>query len=279
MQHTLFSLFLDIEFVYLLTISMISFGVIIATLEDIFTWSIFKSSGLLSWKVSKLSYGWSTKGFRAKILDLILNDKSFKFSIYLRLIVSILLFGLSVFKIISPSLLILEFFLMSLICLRNPYSLDGAYQMCLVILFGISLGTLFGIHSTVSIFCLWFIALQLILSYFIAGIAKIFSPIWRKPYALTLIFSTKVYGHSLAYKLVSQNSSVALCLSWGVMLFEILFVVALILPPQFAILFVVAGALFHLGNGIFMGLNDFLFSFSASYPAFLFCMYTKSQII
>jgi len=265
--------FKDITFTYQVTLYILSIGLFITSLEDLKTWSVFQSKGILSWKVSKLGLRYTTKSLIAKLLNFCLNDKAFKGSIYLRIFGAILLFIFSVFNIISPSLLIALFFFKILIALRSPYGLDGAYQMHLVILFALSIGSLCGICSKISIISLCFIAGELVISYFISGITKLTSPAWRKSFALNAIFSTRTYGHSLFFRLISQRNVLATSMSWMIFLFETLFFLVIFLHPMHAIVLLVTGLLFHLFNAVFMGLNDFLFAFSAAYPALIYCIH------
>lgn len=264
--------FKNIAFTYQATLCILSISLFIAALEDLKSWSIFKPEGLLSWKVSKLSFKWPEKDLRQKIFNLLLQDSAFKCSIYLRAFSCSLLFIFSLLNIISPTLICSVFFLNLLMNFRSPYGLDGSYQMTLVILFALSIGSLFGINSPISTICLLFIAGELLASYFIAGFHKLTSPMWRKSSALHGIFSTRSYGHSFFFQLINRIQLLATFLSWFVFLFEILFFTALFFHPMYTILFCTIGFLFHVFNAIFMGLNNFLFSFSAAYPALFYCV-------
>jgi hypothetical protein len=264
--------FTNIYFTYQVTLCILSISLFIAALEDLKNWQIFKSTGMLSWKVSRLSFSWSPKDLRLKLCNLLLHDNVFKCSVYLRVFASLLLLVLSILNIISPTLICTLFFLNLLINFRSPYGLDGSYQMSLVVLFALCIGTLFGIGSQISIVCLLFIAGELLSSYFIAGFSKLISPVWRKSAALHGIFSTRNFGHRFFYQLISQSEYLTILLSWSVFLFEMLFFTVLFFPPTYTIIFFILGFLFHLFNAIVMGLNNFLFSFSATYPALFYCI-------
>ena len=264
----------DIHTTYRAILLILSIGLVISGVEDLKTWSVFYSKGLLSWKVSKLSYKWLAKGPLSNLLDFLLNDRVFKDTIFLRIIAPGLLFLLTILNIISPSLLCMLFFLNILIALRSPYSLDGAYQMYLILLAALSIGTTFGINSQVAVLSLWFIVAELVVAYFISGITKLFSPIWRKPYALNVIFSTRTYGHNGFYRLIQKSNAITIIASWSVFLFETLFFTVLFFPPHYTVLFLIVGISFHFFNAFFMGLNNFFFAFLATYPALLYCVST-----
>lgn len=272
----MFSLdFTKIEVVYQVTTFLLSIGIIILTLEELCVWPVFQSNGLLSWKVSRLIDKWYARGWVSRVLNCFLNDRSFLFSLYLRLVVSFALLITSFLGIISPILLSLDLVLLALVAIRSPYGLDGSYQMFLMVLLGLSLGSCLGTSSPQGIFCIWFIAAQLTLSYFISGIVKLFSPFWRKGYALNMVFGTKIYGHALMYRVITMNTAICCALCWTVIAFETLFFSVFLVDPQYVFFFLGAGFLFHLANAVFMGLNSFFWAFLSAYPALLYFVLQK----
>jgi hypothetical protein len=270
------NLFENIKNVYLISSLIMSIGLFIAALEDLSEFKIFEKRGLLSWSISRLSAEWKHRGLFSKILHFLLNDIAFKVNVFARIVGSLLLFILSCLGIVSPATFCVLFFLNALISFRNPYGLDGAYQMYLILLFGFTIGSLSGIDSVTSKICIAFIAGQLICSYVIAGYVKLISPVWRKGYALPMIFSTACYGHPSIYKLVTQYPAISCFLSWSTILFECSFFLILILPQPFALCFLFMGFLFHFANALFMGLNDFLFAFVTAYPSMLYLLFLMS---
>lgn len=265
--------FNNLHLVYAWITSILSIGLVISSLEDVANRSIYSKTGLLSWKVSKHSSLFFLRGHFSKILKLVLNDQIFHYFLYLKLLLSISLFGLVMVGIISPIVISLLFLLMLLLPLRSQMGLDGAHQMNLVVLFGLMIATIAGIDSKISSLCLWFISGELILSYFVAGLNKAISPIWQKTHALNAIFSTKTYGHETLFRLVTNNKAIAFALCWPMVLFELFFVTSLF-SEYTCITFCLIGFGFHLFNAIFMGLNTFLFAFLATYPAVFYC-FTK----
>jgi len=262
--------FENIGNIYRLTSFFLSIGLLIGALEDLYTFPIFQSNGLLSWKVSRVLLRWSCKGGIAKCVHFFLNDFSFKMSIYLRIVGSTLLFVFALFNVVSPVLFIALLVLNMFVFLRTPYSLDGGYQMSIMVLLGTSLGSLWGLDSKLAQFGLFFIGAQLAACYMISGVTKLVSPIWRRSYAMNAVFATKTYGHPFIYNLISRSPWIGRFATWSVILFEILFFTVFFFNPWMSFLFLFMGFLFHLGNAIFMGLNDFLFAFLAAYPAFVY---------
>lgn len=266
----------DLGFVYFVTVAILSGGLIISSLEELSSFAVYSSSGLLSWKVSRYRSSFFLQGASAKIIDFIFADVQFHAILYVRLMLSVLLLITAFLQIVSPVLVILLFGLLLLNLLRSPFGLDGAYQMNIVVLFALSIAAVSGINSPIAKVCVWFIAGELILSYFIAGLAKVISPIWRRSHALPAIFSTKVYGHAGIFELVLRYKIISILLCWPMLAFELLFVFALLSAPLCFFLCVI-GISFHLFNAIFMGLNTFFFAFLATYPALFYCC-TKMHI-
>lgn len=108
--------------------------------------------------------------------------------------------------------------------------------------------------------CLLYVAIQLVLSYFVAGLAKAFNPQWRNGEALSYFFSQSGFQ-------ISHRTSI--CLSWILMAIECLFPLAFFAPT----LFVVTALAFHIANVYIFGLNRFFFAWLAAYPALFLILY------
>jgi hypothetical protein len=251
---------------YFYSLCIISFANAIKALENISSSSVFDSKGILDWRVSKTGVRFFITTWRAYFFNFIFKGKNFKVFLWLKFFISLFLFVLSCFKITSPSILFLEFSFLFLFSLRSFYALDGGYYMSLILTGSLFLTAIFGIGSNIAKFCMYFITGQLILSYFIAGITKIISTVWRNGSALQLIFRTEAYGNTFLFNLVKNNKLVKLFLSWSVMLFEVLFPLIVFVDEKFIIYFLIGAFFFHLMNAVFMGLNNFLLVFLASYP-------------
>ncbi len=100
--------------------------------------------------------------------------------------------------------------------------------------------------------CLYYIAVQLILSYFIAGVAKASRREWWSGEALAGFlrrYRAPVFAPAL--------------LSWAIVAFELAAPLAWIAPVPFA----AAAMAFHLLNVYVFGLNRFFWAWLAAYPA------------
>jgi len=113
-----------------------------------------------------------------------------------------------------------------------------------------------------------YLAVQVILSYFISGQVKILNPEWRSGRALAAVFLFSAYPVSEALRGLANRPRLMWAASWSVMLFEVLFPLSLLhtatLIPALAL-----AAGFHLANACLFGLNRFVWVWIASYPSIL----------
>jgi len=262
------AIFISAEVVCQITTYLVAFGLFVGALEDLSAWSVYSTSGLLSGDVAQFSFGSGNN--LSSLMKLLTKDSAFKLLTWARFMSAVLLGMFSYFGWYSPFLYGLAFMLHSLVAIRSSYSLDGAYQMYMMLLLGLFASSLFSFESNLAYLALGFIGAELILSYFIAGFSKLLSPVWRSGYALYAVFSTRTYGSVFIYNLLRKHKLIASILGWVVILFEVSFFLILFVSPHYAVFFLLLGFGFHLFNAIFMGLNDFLIAFPATYPALLF---------
>ena len=145
-------------------------------------------------------------------------------------------------------------------------------QMVKVILGGAALGWLGGSDAMVR-WAVWFIAAQLALAYFAAGVFKLISASWRSGEALWAISSMNPWRDVTVGRWLRERPQWSWFLSWATIVWETTFPLALIAPPWAMAIWLLTGLVFHLGCAVFMGLNSYLWSFVAAYPAFIFTNY------
>lgn len=110
-------------------------------------------------------------------------------------------------------------------------------------------------------------AAQLVLSYFVAGVAKLRDRAWRDGRALPILAALPQYN--VPPRLAALLATAPRAAAWAMLAFECGFPLAL-LGGKLAIGFLVAGAAFHLANAVCFGLNRFLWTWLAAYPALLY---------
>ena len=113
-----------------------------------------------------------------------------------------------------------------------------------------------------------YLAMQLILSYFIAGWVKIINSDWRNGQALDDVFRFSAYIPSESLRSWAEYPKTLYVAGWNVMIFELLFPFSLLHQTTLVIALIVA-TFFHLNNAIFLGLNRFLWIWIAAYPSII----------
>lgn len=247
-----------------------TFGLAISSFEYVVNVNKFADTNILSWRISKFHGKWPLRGHLSMMLNYILEYEKFKIIIILRFVLILILLATSFLSIISSTLLFLVLFTTLLINIRSPFGLDGSYHMNLIILVCLFISSFFSFESLPSKLCISFIALQSIISYFIAGISKAFSPHWQNGAALIGIFSTSIYGHPSIFNFFRSQAYLTRPLSWFIIAFECSFPLVLLLDFQYGVIILIMGFLFHIFTAVFMGLNGFLFAFVATYPAIIY---------
>lgn len=115
----------------------------------------------------------------------------------------------------------------------------------------------------------YYIGIQSVISYFVAGIIKIKRPHWRSGEALKSFLNVSVFNDEKAQiEKIRNNPQIMRLLSWATLFFEIAFPLALFNTPT-ALFFITWAALFHLTNVYLFGLNRFFWAWAATWPCIL----------
>lgn len=254
---------IDPQSTLILVARLIAIAVMLQSLEFIKMRESITEKGIWRWSELRTEYLFLPK-IILKSLDWIMADKHFIEMITIR-------FCAAIFTIISPNFFVLFFILFFttfLITLRWRGSFNGGSDyLTLIILLCLSIGFINPIFEKAA---LWYITLQVISSYFLAGLYKVKAVKWR--------LGTAVYGFvtSPSYKTPhfiiekSRNPLYAQMIAWLIISFELSFPLVLTLPILTK-LYLFAGILFHLLNFITFGLNRFFWVWCASYPAIYYC--------
>lgn len=148
----------------------------------------------------------------------------------------------------------------------GPYN-GGSDRMGLLVLYCLCLAEVLpeGIGREAAF---GYLAVQVVLSYFISGQVKIINPEWRNGRALRDVFSFSAYPVSESLRALANRPRLLWSMSWGVMLFEVFFPLSLLNPVTLIAALALAAA-FHLSNACVFGLNRFLWFWIAAYPSIL----------
>ena len=149
---------------------------------------------------------------------------------------------------------------------QGPYN-GGADRMSLLILSCLCLTYFLPTRQWQEI-AFGYLAIQLILSYFISGWVKLINSQWRNGQAMVDVFGFSAYPVSESLRGWAKSPRVLLVMSWLVIIFEIAFPLSILSNTTLIIALVIAAS-FHLSNAFFFGLNRFFWIWLAAYPSIL----------
>lgn len=143
----------------------------------------------------------------------------------------------------------------------GPYN-GGSDRMRLLVLIGLWIARLVPAWAAVV---LGYVAVQLVLSYTMAGWVKLANRGWRTGQALVDVFAYSVYPVSETLRGWATRPGTLAVAAWTMLTFEAAFPLALVHP--LALRAALAAALtFHLVNACVFGLNRFVWAWLAGYP-------------
>ena len=212
----------------------------------------------------RLTEIWMGFAFAQKSIEHLRATKEERNLFLPRLILSLLL--ILGFQTVAVSILLFIHALVLLHRFQGPYN-GGADRMSLLILSCLVLAQLAPTAYWREV-AFGYLALQLILSYFISGWVKVINPDWRSGQALSDVFQFSAYPVSESLRKWSQSPRLLLSLSWAVIILELLFPFALLSSTSLMIALIFT-TLFHLSNAILFGLNRFFWIWIAAYPSIL----------
>jgi hypothetical protein len=157
------------------------------------------------------------------------------------------------------------------ICVRFRGTFNGGSDtFSVVLLTALSLSQLLSDSAAAQKAALLYIAVQLTLTYFISGTAKLQHAEWRSGRALAGFITSGRYGAPAWLVHLLHGHPRGLVLSWCVLGFECSFPLAWS-GPRAGALFIALSLCFHLGTWLLFGLNRFVFAWAAAYPALWWC--------
>ncbi len=149
---------------------------------------------------------------------------------------------------------------------QGPYN-GGSDKMTMLILSCLSLA-----HLAPTPFwqemALSYLAVQLVLSYFVSGWVKVVNPEWRCGEALCDVFRFSAYPVNEGLRELADRPRFLFVMGWAVILFELVFPLALLDPVALKLALLCAAG-FHFSNACFFGLNRFFWIWLCAYPALI----------
>lgn len=220
----------------------------------------FRDEGVFRWSVLREEFRDLPAPLRA-VLDRLLGYRGF-----LGLLVVQLLAAVALISLQSPAPARLLLVTTWLLCLRFRGTYNGGSDaMTWAILLGLAIAE--G-ASALRVVGLGYIAAQLLLSYFVAGVAKLREPSWRRGHALSELARARQYALPIWARRLSEGPGGAFA-CWLVLGFECSFPLALT-SPALCIGLLSLALVFHIANALVLGLNRFLWAWLAAYPALFY---------
>ncbi len=234
--------------VFLWIYRIISLGVIIQTLELLHSSILWRESGAFR-------SGLPGKPFRLLLVTRIL------------LAISLLFMGLNE---VFPYWLSLLWIFNWVIYWKFQGALTGGSDYMMNIIF---LGILWGLFVDQRT-GIYFIAVQALMSYVLAGAFRLKEPSWRNGTALSFFLDATLFRPGACLTFLGSQVWLMRILSWTLIFLEIAFPLLIVLPQipfqPWKIALFVAGGLFHALNSYLFGINRFIYSWIATYPAIHF---------
>ncbi|MGE0491089.1 MAG: hypothetical protein AB7S38_17915 [Vulcanimicrobiota bacterium] len=234
----------------LLTQRLVALSVLLQTIELGRLRGAVSDQGIWPWQVLRDDFE-GCPGWVRRVLDLTLAYPNFLGLLALQALASLALF----WWLGAAPVLVLTTVLISLRW-RGAFN-GGSDYMTVTVLLALAVAAIVH-HPVMTLACLWYVALQCCLSYFVAGIVKLNRANWRNGRALSAFTGGRL-GPPRAARL-----------SWAVIGFQCAFPLVL-LVPELGPVFVLGAVGFHLANFYFLGLNRFFWAWLATYPALFYC--------
>lgn len=263
---------IDLRIAYNLTALIIGVGVLVSCLELLAGHRAYLPNGMFGWSLVRRRRIFASRPGLARLLVPLFDLPGVLVLLGLRVLAAMSMIAgvVAVGSLLTAPVLVLLATSL-LVNLRHPYGMDGSDQMSSLVVVVLGVHVAVPDNDLVAIAGLWFLALQLSLSYVTAGVAKVFSPKWRAGTAVTEILSTVTYGRADLKRLLSAVPFLSKTLNYSVIVYECVFPIVLILGGKMTPVFLAGGVLLHAGIAVSMGLNTFFWAFVATYPSVMFC--------
>jgi hypothetical protein len=248
--------------------AIVCFGVFIASTEVLFVRDILQEDGFLSWRVNRLARPGVTRVLRLAGLD-----RAFDYPGVLGLIAGRALAALAVVLTAAAGLdtripLLLTALLTALVTLRGPQGNDGSDQMASILVFAALIGE--AAHSSFATAAtLIFIAVEAAFAYATAGFLKAPLKGWRDGSFVLDVLRTGSFGNAWILKTFETWRLLPVLFGLGVAFGDSAIAFAALTPPMACLALLAFGLALHAGIAIVLGLNTFVWSFAATYPAIL----------
>lgn len=255
-----------------LTAQIVGASVGVGSLELLWTRRSFARGGLWDWQLLREDFAAASR-VAQRGLELLLASPYFEVGLALRALAAFAL-------IFVPNFWLALFLVFGTLAIagrwRGSYN-GGSDAMTLVVLLGLLPGLAgreLAAHGSVTAtgaeFAaqagLAYIAVQVVLSYFIAGFVKVRAADWRSGRALGVFLNLPSFPVPTRLRRLAGRPALLHVLSLAVIAFELGAPLALVWPWPY----LTAAMAFHLFNAYALGLNRFVWAWAAAYPAVVY---------
>lgn len=246
----------------------LSVGALISSSELLQIHRSLRDNGLLSWRINRLAHPSITRAIERLGVEGIFRYPGILFILAIRAGAALGVIAalwasersLLPLLVLSITTVIVNF--------RSSESNDGSDQMGSIAVLACTLAEGSGTQVGKCI-ALTFIAAQASLAYGTSGFLKVGAKGWRDGTFIVDILQTSSFGNRYLLGFLKGKSLLAALLGCGVAYGDCAVSVAMLLPPLLCITVLFFGVVLHLGIALVLGLNTFLWSFIATYPALL----------
>lgn len=256
-----------------------SIGIAVSAAEDLVRIDVFSDKGVLSWEILRVTQPAPPLLVLRRARDGIFTPTGFTLLLIMKA-------GAAIATVVTIAMAPHRKFVLLVLCAtvlgslvllrrRTTYGLDGSDDMMTVTFLACTVFFACPSASVGQMAATMYIAVQSVLSYFVSGVAKLASPSWRRGDAIAGVLNTTIYGSPTVGGFLQGRHRLGLALSWAVIVFECLFVSTLFFGGTRVLYLILGvGVLFHASTAVLMGLNGFLWAFTATYPpvAFASCV-------
>lgn len=239
---------------------MLAVALLLQTVEFLQLRNAFRDDAVFAWPALRAEHASLPKPVRW-IFALLLPYTAFTALLFVRLALAFAL--LAGMTLAAPLLLFSQVAIF--VRFRGTFN-GGSDYMTVLVLTGLTLARAFRAYPLAATASYLYVAVQLVFSYFLAGLVKLRQPAWRHGTALASFTSDARFASPRWARVLFRKPALGPLACWSVIAFECSFPLAL-LEPRATVVYAVFGAAFHLFNHLVFGLNRFLFAWSAAYPA------------
>ena len=255
----------DIASTLSLSERLLSIAIILQTIELLMIRSSWNDSGVWRWSTLK-------KEFHSPLYSFFFSTRGFTLLLALRLLSAVLIWFIPCVTL--NTLLFLSTWLIS-IRWRGLFN-GGSDSMTIVVSIGLFFARATLEHLAIAKYAFAYIALQLTLSYLVAGWVKLKNPEWRSGIAMPAFLKTPRYDSPPEWvRKLFEKPARAKAISWTIIIMECAFPLAW-WSPAFCLFFLSLALIFHVLNFWVFGLNRFVFAWLAAYPALYFWSHLRS---